>query len=94
MHLFDQMRSGWVHKNFLTGQGTANSTRDYIRVLLFMVGNTAMVASLVLGYASILFDESHPEDIMLLIKLVLCGVLFSIMFFMFIYATRYGVQFQ
>jgi hypothetical protein len=88
------MRSGWVHKNFLTGQGTANSTRDYLRVLIFLEGNTAMVASLVLGYASILFDETSPEDRMLLIKLVLCGVLFSIMFFMFLFATRYAMQFQ
>jgi uncharacterized membrane protein len=88
------MRSGWVHKNFLTGQGTANSTRDYIRVLIFLVGNTAMVASLVLGYASILFDETAPEDRMLLIKLGMCGALFSIMFFMFIFSARYAVQFQ
>eukprot|EP00603_Paraphysomonas_imperforata_P003671 CAMPEP_0114419256 /NCGR_PEP_ID=MMETSP0103-20121206/3930_1 /TAXON_ID=37642 ORGANISM="Paraphysomonas imperforata, Strain PA2" /NCGR_SAMPLE_ID=MMETSP0103 /ASSEMBLY_ACC=CAM_ASM_000201 /LENGTH=234 /DNA_ID=CAMNT_0001587663 /DNA_START=169 /DNA_END=873 /DNA_ORIENTATION=- len=91
---FYHMRSGWVHKNFLTGQGTANSTRDYLRVLIFLVGNTATVAALVLGYASILFDESAPTDRMLLIKLCMCGVIFSIMFFMFIFATRYAVQFH
>lgn len=88
------MRTGWVHKNYLTGQGTANSTRDYLRVLIFLEGNSATVAALVLGYASTLFEESRPEDRMLLIKLVLCGVIFSVMFFMFLFAMRYAMQFQ
>lgn len=88
---FFHMRNGWVRFNHLTLQGTANSTRDYLRVLLFMEGTTASIGSLILGYAVILLDESNNRDRLLFAQLCVGVIIFSVMFFMFLFATRYAV---
>ena len=41
---FTQIRVGWVKQNHLTGQASANSTRDYLRVLIFYTGNSVLLA--------------------------------------------------
>ena len=41
MLLVLQMRGGWVRKNQCTLQAVANSTRDYLRAIVFLAGNSA-----------------------------------------------------
>lgn len=42
-YFFAKVREGWVLQNHLTGQAAANTTRDYLRVVLFYAGNAACV---------------------------------------------------
>lgn len=93
---FYQMRAGWVRRNKLTGQGTANSTRDYLRVLLFFAGNSAVIAFLFVGYLASFYDAKNgsPEARYLSLKLGCCALNFLITFWLFIYSIRYATQFQ
>lgn len=93
---FYQMRGGWVRKNFLTGQGSANSTRDYLRVLLFFAGNCAVMAMIFVGYASSFYDPNNgsSRDHFFAFKLAFTSFVFMTMFYLFLYSTRYATQFH
>ena len=43
-YFFAKVREGWVLQNHLTGQAAANTTRDYLRVVLFYAGNAACMS--------------------------------------------------
>ena len=93
---FYQMRGGWVRKNFLTGQASANSTRDYLRVLLFFAGNSAVISMLFIGTAASFYDalESESRKNYFALKLAATAFVFLVTFYLFIYSLRYGTQFQ
>jgi len=94
-YYFYHMRSGWIRKNHLSGQGTANSTRDYLRALIFFAGNTALVGGLVSGYAASSYKgESSAADNYLVFKLGFSGFIFLVMFFLFLYSIRFGLHFH
>ena len=93
---FYHMRAGWVRRNKLTGQGSANSTRDYLRVLIFFCGNSAVIAFVFVGYLASYYDAKNgtPEDHYLSLKLGACAFNFLITFWLFLYAIRYETQHQ
>ena len=89
------MRIGWVKQNHLTGQASANSTRDYLRVLLFYTGQALVVATLVGGYcASNYKPDGTPYEHLLTVKLGVICTLFIIIFLIMVYAVRYGTHFH
>lgn len=92
---FAQVRIGWVKQNHLTGQASANSTRDYLRVLLFYTGNSVVLSTLAAGYcATSLVPNGSPTDHLLTTKLGVISVLFLIIFLIMVYAVRYGTHFH
>lgn len=93
---FYQMREGWVRKNFLTGQSTANSTRDYIRVLVFYIGNSGVMLMIFVGYATHYYDSKYVNiyNDYFSIKLGVTALIFLISFYLFIYSMRYALQLQ
>jgi len=92
---FSQMRTGWVKQNHLTGQAAANSTRDYLRVLLFFAGNACVLSTLTAGYCASSYKEAGtPYDHLLTAKLGTLSLLFLVIFFVMIYAVRYGTHFH
>jgi hypothetical protein len=92
---FAQMRMGWVKQNHLTGQAAANSTRDYLRVCLFYTGNAVLLGTITAGYTASSYKSDHgPTENLLTAKLGVVSVLFFVIFFVFIYAVRYGTHFH
>lgn len=92
---FYQMRGGWVRRNHLTGQSAANSTRDYLRVLLFFCGNAGSVGMILAGYtASTYSEDATPRQYYLSIKLGVASLILLVIFFLFLYAIRYGTHFH
>ena len=92
---FSVTREDYVRQNHLTGQATANSTRDYLRVLLFYTGNSVLIATIVGGYCASSYDPNgSPQSILLTVKLGVISVLFFVIFFVMIYAVRYGTHFH
>jgi len=92
---FSQVRTGWIKQNHLTGQSSANSTRDYLRVLLFYAGNACILSTITAGYcASSYKPDGTPYDHLLTAKLGSLAILFLVIFFVMIYALRYGTHFH
>jgi hypothetical protein len=93
---FYHMRAGWVRRNKLTGQATANSTRDYLRVLIFFAGNSAVIAFVFVGYLASYYDAKNgtAEDHYLSLKLGACAFNFLVTFWLFLYSIRYATQHQ
>lgn len=92
---FAQIRVGWVKQNHLTGQAAANSTRDYIRVLVFFAGNAVLLAGITGGYCASSYDPNgNAYSMLLTVKLGLISFIFFVIFFVFLYATRYGTHFH
>ena len=92
---FAQVRIGWVKQNHLTGQASANSTRDYLRVLLFYAGNAVLLSTLSAGYcATSLVPNGTAYENLLTAKLGLISVLFLAIFLVMVYALRYGTHFH
>lgn len=92
---FYQMRGGWVRRNFLTGQAAANSTRDYLRVLIFFCGNSGVLGLFFCGYTISAYDpDGDANNHFVTFKLAACSFMFLVIFFLFIYSTRYATQFQ
>ncbi len=92
---FAQARVGWVSRNHLTGQASANSTRDYLRVLLFYQGNSIVLSTLTAGYCAANYNaEGTPYSHLLTAKLGFVSVLFMIIFLVMVYAVRYGTHFH
>lgn len=61
-----QMRGGWVRKNKCTLQAVANSTRDYLRVIIFFAANSASKYNILL---------CHTHHILFLLQLPnLCNI--------------------
>jgi len=90
---FYHMRGGWVRQNHLTMQAVANSTRDYLRVIIFLAGNSAGLGAILAGYAGrAASSASSPYDYYLVVKLACCGLLFFIIFFLYINSIRFGNQ--
>lgn len=92
---FAQTRVGWVKQNHLTGQASANSTRDYLRVIIFFAGNAVLLAGITGGYCASSYDPNgSPTSLLLTIKLGLISFIFFVIFFVFLYATRYATHFH
>jgi hypothetical protein len=92
---FAHMRQGWVIQNHLTGQAAANTTRDYLRILLFFCGNAILVATILFGFATSTMSRSRSlERNILLGKLAANILIFLIIFFLFLMSTRYAMHFQ
>lgn len=92
---FAQARSGYIKQMFLTGQATANTTRDYLRVLLFYTGNCVVLSTFTAGYCASSYDPNGTAYAHLLTaKLGVLAVLFLVIFFVMIYAVRYGNHFH
>ena len=92
---FAQTRIGWVKQNHLTGQAAANSTRDYIRVVIFFAGNAVLLAGITGGYCASSYDPNgNAMSMLLTVKLGVISFIFFVIFFVFIYATRYGTHFH
>lgn len=92
---FFHMRGGWVRRNKLTGQGSANSTRDFLRVLIFFAGNSALVTFVFGGYLASRYDSrggATPYDNYVSIKLGAVVVNFLATFWLFLYSIRYETQ--
>lgn len=94
-HFFYYMRGGWVKKNKLTLQAVANSTRDYLRTIIFYAGNSLTMAAIFASYSSKLFNSADtPRKRYTAFKLACCALLCSMIFFVFITSIRYGTQFH
>lgn len=92
---FAQIRVGWIQQNHLTGQAAANSTRDYLRVLLFYTGNSVLLAAIIGGYCASSYDaDGDAMSILLTIKLGVISFIFFVIFFVMLYAVRYGTHFH
>jgi hypothetical protein len=92
---FAQTRVGWVKQNHLTGQASANSTRDYLRVLLFYTGNAVVLSTLTAGYCATSYKpDGTTYEHLLTVKLGFVSVLFLAIFLVMVYATRYGTHFH
>jgi hypothetical protein len=92
---FAQTRIGWVKQNHLTGQASANSTRDYLRVLIFYAGNAITLSTLVAGYCVSNYDvDGTPTAHMVTVKLAVISVIFLVIFLIMVYAVRYGTHFH
>lgn len=92
---FASIRVGWVKQNHLTGQASANTTRDYLRVLLFYTGNAVLLAGIMSGYCVNSYDpDNTPYSHLLTAKLGMISCLFLCIFFVMVYAVRYGNHFH
>ena len=77
---FAQIRVGWVKQNHLTGQAAANSTRDYLRVVIFFAGNAVLLAGITGGYCASSYDPNgNAYSMLMTVKLGLIS--FSINLF-------------
>lgn len=92
---FAQTRIGWVEQNHLTGQASANSTRDYLRVLLFYTGTAVLLSTYLAGYcASSYKPEGTPYEYLLTVKLGVASLLFLAIFLIMVYGVRYATHFH
>ena len=95
LEFFARMREGWVDNMHLTGQAACNTTRDYLRVIIFFAGNAILLATVFAGFAAQYSHETaSPRERLMLIKLGSNVVIFMVIFFMFFMATRYAVHVQ
>jgi hypothetical protein len=95
MGFFREVRNAWVTKNHLTGQAAANSTRDYLRVIIFLTGNSILLASVFSGFAAQIATQPYtPQRFLIVVKLGICVTHFMILFFCFLMSTRYATHFQ
>lgn len=93
---FKKIRHGWVTQMHLTGQGAANTTRDYLRVMIFYSGNAIVLATILAGFASNVINNQAPsiERSLQLGKLGFCIIILLIIFYLFLMAIRYATHFQ
>lgn len=92
---FFYMRGGWVRKNKCTLQAVANSTRDYLRVIIFFAGLAATMTAIFASYAAKLYnDASTTYQFYTAFKLGCCAGICALIFFTFISSIRYGTQFH
>jgi hypothetical protein len=94
-YFFSLTRKNWVKKNHLTGQAAANSTRDYLRVILFLASNSALLLIIIAGYAATTYSpDGNALSHLLTAKLGAISLLFLIIFFLLLYSMRYGLHFH
>ena len=92
---FREARNAWVTKNHLTGQASANTTRDYLRVIIFLAGNSILLATVFSGFAAQIASQPYtPVRMLLVVKLGVCVIHFLILFFCFLMSVRYATHFQ
>lgn len=91
---FSLMRHGWIDQNHLTGQAACNTTRDYIRIVVFLAGNAILCASILSGFAVRLKPSESFGDLILLIKLGACVVTLIAIFILMLICMRYMLHFR
>jgi hypothetical protein len=91
---FRQMRAGWVEQNHLTGQAAVNTTRDYIRVVVFLAGNAIICASILAGFALNNYSPSETLDRLMLVKLGTCVAMLIMIFLLLLLCLRYMIHFR
>jgi hypothetical protein len=93
---FRMMRAGWVEQNHLLGQAAVNTTRDYIRVMVFLAGNAIICASILAGFALNNFSPNgnNERQMMMLIKLGCCVGVLLIIFILLLLCLRYILHFR
>ena len=94
LQFFGKMREGWVNNMYLSGQAAANTTRDYIRVLVFLAGNSILIASILMSFATKLKPSQKIEDLILTVKLASCVVVFVIIFILLLQSIRFMLHFR
>ena len=90
---FKKMREGWVDSNRMSGQAAANTTRDYLRVIIFLAGNAILLASILSGFAMNV-NPSNDREMLQLIKLAACVALFVAIFIFLLLCIRFALHFQ
>jgi hypothetical protein len=90
---FKKMREGWVDSNRMSGQAAANTTRDYLRVVIFLAGNAILLASIMSGFA-LNVEPSNDREKLRLIKLAACVGLFVAIFILLVLCLRFALHFQ
>jgi hypothetical protein len=89
------MRRGWVIQNHLTGQAAANTTRDYLKIIIFFAGNAILLATILTGFASNIASQTPSiKRNISLVKISLAILNFLVIFFLFILSLRYANHFQ
>lgn len=95
---FRMMRAGWVDQNHLTGQAAVNTTRDYIRVVVFLAGNAIICASILSGIALNNYGDNEEgysvNDTLMMAKLGSCVALLIIIFLLLMMCMRYMLHFR
>jgi hypothetical protein len=92
--MFTAIRHAWIDHNHLSGQTACNTTRDYLRVLVFLSGNTILIASVLTAFAlNVDANESFYETF-LLVKLGCCVVIFVAIFILLLLSMRYILHFR
>lgn len=93
---FKMMREGWVQQNHMTGQAAVNTTRDYIRVVVFLAGNAIVCASILAGIALNSTDVAGNSSQSLLMKCKLggCVALLLVIFLFLLLCLRYILHFR
>lgn len=92
---FKAMRAGWVQQNHMTGQAAVNTTRDYLRVVIYLAGNAIIVASILAGIAVNKYSENNgAEELLMLVKLGACVSLLILIFLLLLMCMRYMLHFR
>jgi hypothetical protein len=93
LYFFMKMREGWINQNHLSGQAAANTTRDYIRVMVFLAGNAIVVASVLAGFA-VNIPPTDFRNRLLIIKLGCCVAVFVVIFICLLMCIRFILHFR
>ena len=91
---FKAMRAGWVQQNHMTGQAAVNTTRDYLRVVIYLAGNAIIVASILAGIAVNNYSGNSSEELLMLVKLGACVALLILIFLLLLMCMRYMLHFR
>lgn len=91
---FKMMRAGWIKQNHLTGQAACNTTRDYIRVVVFLAGNAVLCASILSGFASNNYRSGGEMDTLALVKIGICVAVLLLIFVLLLLCMRYILHFR
>jgi hypothetical protein len=92
-NLFRMMRDGWVDANRNSGQAAVNTTRDYFRVILFLAGNSILLATVLAGFV-VNKEAETDRELLQIVKIGSCVALFITIFIFLILCTRYLVHFR
>jgi hypothetical protein len=60
---FEKVNEGWVKSNYMK-EKASNTTRDYLRVSIFLAGNAIILATVLAGFASQVRLHSHKHTIL------------------------------
>lgn len=93
LYFFMKIREGWINQNHLSGQAAVNTTRDYIRIIVFLAGNAILVASVLAGFA-VNIPPTNFRNRLLIIKLGSCVAVFVIIFICLLMCIRFILHFR